>query len=172
MCEQLQVYRATQMGYDGIAAIEQVKVACQTFSGDTKIAEVILRLASTENLLLNLIYRELSGARDGSADVTHGHSNCNGHSHAHTHSHHECHCQAHVLPSPEQVQMLELAMQSLSPEQHQEMTRIQQLMLSGQRPSDHDLRLMQSIQQQIQAYVLMMSQLQAQMGMSTKLDSK
>lgn len=61
-------------------------------------------------------------------------------------------------PSPQMMQMMEMAMRTLNPTQRQTLERAQQTMMSGRPPAPEDMRDMMMIQRQLGAFMQTMQQ--------------
>ncbi|EAN92419.1 hypothetical protein C3747_206g11 [Trypanosoma cruzi] len=77
------------------------------------------------------------------------------HAHCHGHGH------SHGAPDAQQMMEMQMAIQSLSPQLRQDMTRIQQTIHSGQQPSGEDVLKMREIQSHIKAFITTLRQFNA-----------
>ncbi|EKF27332.1 hypothetical protein MOQ_008945 [Trypanosoma cruzi marinkellei] len=77
------------------------------------------------------------------------------HGHCHGHGH------SHGAPDAQQMMEMQMAIQSLSPQLRQDMTRIQQTIQSGQQPSREDVLKIGEIQSHIKAFITTLRQFNA-----------
>lgn len=179
--EGCQIEAVAGWGFDGPSVLRQLKLAVKNHPGvDTQMA--ITQLCDVEEQKLVIVSQEVA-ARFGQtipeASGSHGHSHngkpCHGHGHdhghnhgSHGHSHNGQPCHGHGAPSEEQMMTLQMALESLSPQQKADMERLQQKMMTGQQPTPQDQKTMMEIQQQIMAYVSTMQQVMQQQSQMTK----
>jgi hypothetical protein len=187
--EVVQTETFCEWGFDGQSILRQLKIAIRTFPDpDTKIA--ISQLCTVEETLLMEVSREVA-TRFGQVIPEHDHQHshngqpCHGHgahghgahghgahghgahdhgSHGHSHNGQPCHGHGHGhgQPNPQQMMAMQMAIQSLPPQQKSDFEKIQQKMMSGQSPNASDQQKMMAIQQHLVAYMSTMQQFQQQ----------
>ena len=166
--EAAQIESLTAWEYDGPSTLTQLKTAVKSFP-DQEMTAKVMAICEAEETLLN----KLEGGNGHSHDHGHSHGGapCNhDHSHQqqHGHSHNGVPCHGHGhghgQANPQMMLAMQMAVQSLSPEQQTHMQRIQMMMMSGQAPTDADKQIMMGIQQHVMAYMATMQNVLGSQG--------
>lgn len=166
---------ATRVIYcDGDEIVAQIKIAAKNFP-DKETERLLMRMCaaleaqvySVSTSVPELQYIAEQIDREA-AMMSHGHSHggqpCqHHHDHGHGHSHGQGGMRGRgrggnmmPAPTPEMERMMEMAMQTLNPEQKSTLERVQKTMNEGSPPSAEDMQKMFSIQQHIMAFMTTM----------------
>lgn len=142
--ERCQVGVLDELGYSGEDALNDMKKAVKKHGPSVRPA--IVALCDVEEALLQAVSEEL-GKKFG--------------------------VENHPMAAPnpqhmqQQMQLMQMAMQSLTPEQQAVMQGIQEKMMTGQIPTAEEQQSAAAIRQHIQAYVMTMQQMFSQAGVPT-----
>lgn len=140
--EQLQVEELNQWGHQGVNVLEEMKRSAKLYP-DPDFRAVVLAMCETEEKLIDDMHRKLAekfGLPMPPPEV----------------SRQAAHQMAQRA-NPQLQLAMQMAVQSLTPDQRATMQRLQMKMMSGQPPEGDDLQKMAEVQSAIQAYVSMMS---------------
>nr|CCC90629.1 conserved hypothetical protein [Trypanosoma congolense IL3000] len=97
---------------------------------------------------------------------------CDGHGHSHDHGHSHGHGHSHCAPSQEQLTMMNMAIQTLSPEMRSDMENIQRNLMSGNTPAPQEVARLREIQMHIMAFMNTMKRFGGAGGTGTAGDTQ
>jgi len=145
--ERLQIESLKSWGYEGNSTLQALKLAVKTYP-DQDMSAKISRLCDVEERIISGASGKIK-AFSGGPYTTHGHSH-NGVPCPHSHS--------HSGPDPQTLMLMNMAAQSLTPEQQGTMRRLQMKMMQGQAPTEADRKAMLELNQHFVAYMATMRQ--------------